>query len=606
MSKLKFYDNGSITTENSVSAGNNISLILGPNNVRGTLQDTFDGASLGYLLTVQNDTYYFAYDIFSSSSALQVSPPQGNDVILRAYAHGSNGGYQMDRSQVYEISLFLSTGPGTMINEIPVFPFKLISGPAIDSADYSFDWITIDSALHADGSIICGRDNAADSSNLVVGWDNMVQGNDNIVIGQHAKVSGTNNIISMYLSAVPKGNYVSISGSSNIMAGNFGGSIWKGSYSLAVGAMLNNYGIYNTLLGYQNFIGSSYADSRQSFATGSANFVYGNNSFAIGGGYGTTSTVIPVLSTNTKLLGEFSGSIGSCNLIGFRGVPLKAINAVKAASTFTVTLRRKTDTLTSGILYAFAFSQSSFIYGKVASSTVDANGYKVYTITATDFSGVATPVPRAVNVDFSANNERFYWNMAVPADGSFITNGSGLTPGFSATSKSNYALSPVNSYKVDEQTSGLGSIAIGNNNVILGSRNVFMGNDLFMNNYYDKLVMIGNGNGIPVSMGSYAPFSSSHQDGDAFGGSTHSRMVKIINRYATNNGTTTSEYNSDITMAATGVTYTARSHTFSCNTVNSTAHKIALNAPLTLSSSYTYGSSLPTTYLQSGRIFFLV
>jgi hypothetical protein len=369
---------------------------------------------------------------------------------------------------------------------------------------------------------------------------------------------------------------------------------------------LNNYGYYNTLLGSYNSIGSSYGNSQNSFVTGISNFIYGNNSFAIGGGTGTTSTVIPVASVYTRLLGEFSGSIGSCNLVGYRGIPLKAIKAVEAASTFTVTLRRKTDALTSGVVYGFARSQYNVVYGRVASSTVDANGYKVYTITATNYSGVETPVPGGIDVDFSANNERFYWNMATPLNGAFTTNGSGLAIGLSSANKSNYATSPVNNCAVDQQTSGLGSIAIGNNNVILGSRNVFMGNDLFIGSFYDKLIMIGNGKGKPTGPSSYAPYLGSHQDGDAFGSTAYSRMVQIINQYATNSGTTTYEYNSGITLAATGVTYTARSHTFSCNTVNSTNHKIALNAPLTLSSSYTYGSSLPTTYLQSGRIFFLV
>lgn len=603
MSKLKFYDNGSIAAAGNVATGYSSNLLLGNRNIAARYKETYHGADLDYLMYIENDVYYFAMDMFLSNGTPESAPYADSVILQHTPEHFYEGVF--DLTEPYETSTFISTGNNPMKNAVVYYGFKLAEGPALTNASGYFEWLTV--MENSDGAIVNGIDNASVGSNLVMGWDNRVNGTYNTIMTQHATVDGDYNYIKTAQQYTPLRARVDFKGSFNILvnAGLFTG--FNGSYNYVHGDN-GVFGSYNLVFGDLNNVGNSNKHSGYNGIIGCTNQNFGDHSIILGSTgtsfVGVGSSIMGKLATYNTNLSDYSYIIGTDNFNGLRGVRIKTLKASSVSQTFDVTLKDKA-TFQSGVIYIFYYGSWSGVYGKYKTSSTS-NGVTTYTFTFVTSSGTTTMPDNSLNYDFSSDTSPVYWHCVFPYGAPHIwSSGEGvLLPMNSTATSTTLATTPVNDLPTGGQVYGLGSITIGHNNVNVGSRSILIGNDLGGSaSAGDKVIRIGNGTGVSYTsafLNYTIPYlSTGFYDGDG-ANAYYNRQVILENKF------TDSKYNSTLSMTYQGIAYTSLSHTFTCTSVSSTSNKIALNAPLTLSSSYTYGTTLPTTYLQSGRIFFLI
>jgi hypothetical protein len=387
----------------------------------------------------------------------------------------------------------------------------------------------------------------------------------------------------------------------------------EGDYNGVLGC--GNYfkGDYNTILGTMNYVKSSF-----SYNLGAYNYLYGQHSTIIGDGMNGGSTTMPSYGIGRNYtLSKHEVSIGTGIVNGIKGIRINSLSTTQGSDTCTVTFKDAfpSDNLmpASTIIWAFYYSSWSCVYGQItsrsASSTAPSANPFVYTVKLCSSTGTPNNASSTMSHNFSSQDYPTFWRMAFPYGTPYLVE-AGTVPimASSIPTNSNAAAHPLNDYQIDKQTYGLGNINIGHNIFNASSRSIFIGNDLTSSMAMDKAIVIGNGTGAPLSgyLSYIHPYQSAYDDGDA-AMAYYARRVEIVNKFNKNGSTTGyTGSNSTIMMTYSGTSYISASHSFSCNSVSSTTNRIALNAPLTLSSSYTYGTSLPTTYLQSGRIFFLI
>lgn len=602
MSNLKFYDNGSLAAAGNVATGHSSNLLLGNCNVAAEYAETFVVApNAGDIMYIENGIYYFPQDIFYVNGVVESSPNAGS-VILIHTPHSLYGSYISQPS--YETSIFISTGVNPVKDSTVYYGFKLAEGPALTSAAGYFEWLPIKEELS--GAIIDGIDNTSTGSNLVMGFDNRVMGSYNTIMMQHANITGSYNYISNPVSSALRSR-VNFNGSANIIVSNSLSFTIQGNNNYVHG-FNSVYGNNNLVFGSQNHSGKSAIYSSFNGIIGKGNQNYGNNSIMFGSTgvsqTGTTSSTMGKLASSNTNLGDYSYIIGTDNFNGLRGVRINTLQYPANSVNFTVTLKDKA-TFKNNVIYIFYYGMSSNIYGKYNSSSTSGD-VTTYTFNRVDSSGSATISTSSLDFDFSSDTSPLYWHCVFPYGAPHVwSSGEGvLLPMNTATSFTTLATTPVNNLPQGGQVYGLGNIIIGHNNVNICSRSILIGNDLGGNaTPADKIIRIGNGTGVNYTSNNAilsTPYlSTDYYDGDA-PISYYSRQVILENRF------TESKYNSTLSLTFSGISYVSRSHNFTCTSVSDTANKIALNAPLTLSSTYIYGTSLPETYLQSGRIFFLI
>lgn len=603
MSNLKFYDNGSLAAAGNVATGHSSNLLLGNCNVAAEYAETYVVApNAGDIMYIENGIYYFPQDIFYVNGVVESSPNAGS-VILIHTPHSLYGSY-INFPPSYETSIFISTGDNPYKNSIIYYGFKLAEGPALTSAAGYFEWLPIKEELS--GAIIDGIDNTSTGSNLVMGFDNRVMGSYNTIKMQHANINGSYNYISQP-SVNPLRARVNFNGSANIIVSDTSSFTTQGNNNYVHG-FNSVYGNNNLVFGSQNYSGKSAIYSSFNGIIGKYNKSYGNSSIMLGSGCvsstGTAESTMGKLVGNNVDLGDYSYIIGTDNFNGLRGVRINTLQYTANSVNFTVTLKDKA-TFRTNVIYVFYYGSWNNVYGKYNSSSTS-DGVTTYTFNRVDYNGNATTSTSALNYDFSSDTSPVYWHCVFPYGAPHVwSSGEGvLLPMNSAASSTTLATTPVNRLPLGGQVYGLGNIIIGHNNVNIGSRSILIGNDLGGKvTPGDKIIRIGNGTGVNYtnSFTSYTiPYlSTNYYDGDMLG-AFYSRQVILENKF------TESACNSVLSLTYSGISYVSQSHSFSCNSVSSTANKIALNAPLTLSSTYIYGTSLPETYLQSGRIFFLI
>lgn len=603
MSNLKFYDNGSLAAAGNVATGHSSNLLLGNCNVAAQYKSTYVVApNAGDIMYIENGIYYFPQSIFSNNESVE-SPPNADKVIL-IHTPSSLYGTYFDLPS-YETSIFISTGDNPYKNSIIYYGFKLAEGPALTSAAGYFEWLTI--FEEPNGAIVNGVDNTSSGNNLVMGFDNRVTGKYNTIMTQHANIAGSYNYISQPITNVLRSR-VNFNGSANIIVSSTSILTTQGNDNYVHG-FNSVYGNYNLVFGSENWSGKTTVYNSLNGIIGERNRNYGNRSLMLGSSgvlsTGTTDSTMGKLASYNTNLGNYSYIIGTDNFNGFRGVRINTLQYTANSVNFTVTLKDKA-TFQKNVIYVFYYGPWNNIYGLYNSSSTS-GGVTTYTFDRVDSSGNATTSTSALDHDFSSDTSPVYWHCVFPYSAPYVwSSGEGvLLPMNSAASSTTLATTPVNNLPQGGQVYGLGNIIIGHNNVNIGSRSILIGNDLGANSSTpgDKIIRIGNGIGVNYTINNAiysTPYlSTAYYDGDVTG-SISSRQVILENRF------TDSKYNSALSMTYNGTSYVSLSHSFSCNSVSSTTNKIALNAPLTLSSTYTYGTSLPTTYLQSGRIFFLI
>lgn len=602
MSNLKFYDNGSLAAAGNVATGYSSNLLLGNCNVAAKYKATYVVApNVGDIMYIENGIYYLPQNVFYSNESVE-SPPSADGVILIHTPHSLHGTYIT--IPTYETSIFISTGDNPVKDSTVYYGFKLAEGPALTSAAGYFEWLTI--LAGPSGSIVNGVDNTSSDYNLVMGFDNRVRGVCNTILTQHANITGSFNYISQPIASALRSR-VNFSGSANIIVSNFSSLTTEGTSNYVHG--LNSvYGNYNLVFGFDNHSGKPDIYSSYNGIIGKSNKNCGNSSIMLGSSgalsTGTTDSTMGKLASYNTNLGDYSYIIGTDNFNGLRGVRINTLQYTANSATFTVTLKDKA-TFRNNVIYIFYYGPWAYVYGLYNSSSTSGD-VTTYTFNRVDSSGNATTSTSALNYDFSGDTSPVYWHCVFPYGAPHVwDSGEGvLLPMNNAASSTTLATTPVNNLPLGGQVYGLGNIIIGHNNANIGSRSILIGNDLGGNvTAGDKIVRIGNGIGVNYTNNfiSYTtPYlSTDYYDGDQLG-AFYSRQVILENKF------TNSTCNSTLSMTYNGTSYVSQSHSFSCNSVSSTANKIALNAPLTLSSSYTYGTSLPETYLQSGRIFFLI
>ena len=602
MSNLKFYDNGSLAAAGNVATGHSSNLLLGNCNVAARYKTTYVvPPTLGGIMYIENGIYYLHQDMFSNSNSVE-SPPNADSVILIHTPHSLYGTYVNLPS--YETSIFISTGVNPVKDSRVYYGFKLAEGPALTSAAGYFEWLTIFEG--PSGAIVNGVDNTSSGYNLVMGFDNRVTGKYNTIMMQHADIAGSYNYISQPL-LNPLRARVNFNGSANIKVSDTPSFAMEGNNNYVHG-FNSVYGNNNLVFGSDNFSGKAAVHNSLNGIIGERNRNYGNRSLMLGStgvnSTGTTNSTMGKLAYLNTNLGDYSYIIGTDNFNGLRGVRIKTLQYTANSATFTVTLKDKA-TFQTNVIYVFFYGPWSTVYGLYNSSSTS-DDVTTYTFNRVNPSGDASTSTTALNYDFSSDTSPVYWHCVFPYGAPHVwSSGEGvLLPMNSAASSTTPATTPVNNLPLGGQVYGLGNIIIGHNNVNISSRSIFIGNDLGGNTTPgDKIVRIGNGTGVNYTNNSAIytiPYlSTGYYDGDG-NNSFYSRQVILENRF------TESKYNSTLSLICSGISYISQGHSFSCNSVSSTANRIALNAPLTLSSTYTYGTSLPTTYLQSGRIFFLI
>ena len=604
MSNLKFYDNGSLAAAGNVATGHSSNLLLGNCNVAARYKATYVVApNVGDIMYIENGIYYLPQNVFYSNESVE-SPPSADSVILIHTPHSLHGTYVSQPS--YETSIFISTGVNPVKDSKVYYGFKLAEGPALTSAAGYFEWLTIFEG--PSGAIVNGVDNTSVGSNLVMGFDNRVNGVCNTILTQHANIVGSFNYISQPITNVLRSR-ANFNGSANIIVSDYSALTIKGTSNYVHGPN-SVYGNHNLVFGPYNSSGKLDIYSSYNGIIGKSNKNCGNSSIMLGStgisSTGTTNSTMGKLASSNTNLGDYSYIIGTDNFNGLRGVRIKTLQYTANSATFTVTLKDNA-TFKNNVIYVFFYGPWSTVYGLYNSSSTSGDGaVTTYTFNRVSPSGEASTSTTALNYDFSSDTSPVYWHCVFPFGAPHVwSSGEGvLLPMNSAASSTTPATTPVNNLPQGGQVYGLGNIIIGHNNVNICSRSILIGNDLGGNaTPGDKIVRIGNGTGVNYTNNNAiytTPYlSTSYYDGDA-PNSYYSRQVILENRF------TESKYNSTLSLNFSGISYISRSHSFSCNSVSSTANKIALNAPLTLSSTYIYGTSLPTTYLQSGRIFFLI
>ena len=604
MSNLKFYDNGSLAAAGNVATGHSSNLLLGNCNVAARYKKTYVVApTLGDIMYIENGIYYFPQYIFSVNGAGE-SPPNADSVILIHTPHSLYGTY-FDLPS-YETSIFISIGVNPVKDSKVYYGFKLAEGPALTNAEGYFEWLTIFN--EPSGAIVNGVDNTSVGNNLVMGFDNRVNGVGNTILTQHANIVGSFNYISQPITKVLRSR-ANFNGSANIIVSDYSALTINGTSNYVHGPN-SVYGNHNLVFGPYNSSGKLNIYSSYNGIIGKSNKNYGNSSIMLGStgvnSTGTTnSTMGKLVSSNTNL-GDYSYIIGTDNYNGLHGVRINTLQYAANSATFTVTLKDKA-TFQNNVIYVFWCGPWNNIYGLYNSSSTSASGDVItYTFNRVSSSGGASTSVSALNYDFSSDTSPVYWHCVFPYGAPHVwSSGEGvLLPMNSAASSTTLATTPVNNLPQGGQVYGLGNIIIGHNNVNVCSRSILIGNDLGGNaTPGDKIIRIGNGTGVNYTYNTAiysTPYlSTGYYDGDG-SNSFYSRQVILENKF------TESKYNSTLSMTYTGTSYISRSHNFSCTSVSDTTNRIALNAPLTLSSTYIYGTSLPTTYLQSGRIFFLI
>ena len=602
MSNLKFYDNGSLAAAGNVATGHSSNLLLGNCNVAAQYKATYVvPPTLGGIMYIENGIYYLHQDMFSNSNSVE-SPPDADSVILIHTPHSLYGTYVNLPS--YETSIFISTGVNPVKDSRVYYGFKLAEGPALTSAAGYFEWLTIFEG--PSGAIVNGVDNTSVRNNLVMGFDNRVNGVCNTILTQHANIAGSYNYISQPI-LNPLRARVNFNGSANIKVSDTPSFAMEGNNNYVHG-FNSVYGNNNLVFGSENFSGKAAVYNSLNGIIGERNRNYGNRSLMLGStgvnSTGTTNSTMGKLASSNTNLGDYSYIIGTDNFNGLRGVRIKTLQYTANSATFTVTLKDKA-TFQSNVIYVFYYAPWNTIHGLYNSSSTS-DGITTYTFNRVDFNGNATTSTSALNYDFSSDTSPVYWHCVFPYGAPHVwSSGEGvLLPMDDQVRSTTLATTPVNNLPLGEQVYGLGNIIIGHNNVNIGSRSILIGNDLGGNVAPgDKIIRIGNGTGVNYTNSftncTMPHLSTTVYDGDG-NSSFYARQVILENRF------TDSKYNSTLSMTYSGISYVGQSHNFSCTSVSSTTNKIALNAPLTLSSTYTYGTSLPTTYLQSGRIFFLI
>ena len=602
MSNLKFYDNGSLTAAGNVATGHSSNLLLGNCNVAARYKATYVVApNVGDIMYIENGIYYFPQNIFYSNESVE-SPPNADGVILIYTPHSLYGTYISQ--PLYETSIFISTGDNPVKDSTVYYGFKLAEGPALTSAAGYFEWLTI--VEESNGAIVNGVDNTSVGNNLVMGYDNRVNGTYNTIMTQHANVTGNYNYISI-INDTELRDWSNFNGSANIIVSDYALDSFEGTGNYVHG---NNIvcGDRNLVFGTSNISGKT--DNRVGLneIIGNYNANYGNISVMLGStGFsqtGTTTSGIGKLASSNTNLGDYSYIIGTDNFNGLRGVRIKTLQYTADSTTFSVTLKDKA-IFQSNVIYIFYYGMWDNIYGKYNSSSTSGD-VTTYTFNRVDSSGSATTSTSSLDFDFSSDTSPIYWHCVFPYGAPHVwDSGEGVKLSMNSQDTSTrMATTPVNNLPLGGQVYALGNIIIGHNNVNIGSRSILIGNDLGGNvTPGDKIIRIGNGTGVNYtdSFISYTtPYlSPTVYDGDGLN-SFYGRQVILENKF------TDSKYNSTLSLTCSGISYISQSHSFSCTSVSDTANKIALNAPLTLSSTYIYGTSLPTTYLQSGRIFFLI
>lgn len=602
MSNLKFYDNGSLAAAGNVATGHSSNLLLGNCNVAAQYKATYVvGAAIGDSMYIENGIYYFPQALFYANGSPE-STPDADSVILIHTPSSLYGSYISKPS--YETSIFISTGDNPYKNSIIYYGFKLAEGPALTSAAGYFEWLTI--FEEPSGAIVNGVDNASIGNNLVMGFDNRVNGVCNTILTQHANIVGSFNYISQPITSLLRSR-VNFNGSANIIVSDTSLLTTQGNDNYVHG-FNSVYGNYNLVFGSENWSGKTTVYNSLNGIIGERNRNYGNRSLMLGSSgvlsTGTTDSTMGKLASYNTNLGDYSYIIGTDNFNGLRGVRINTLQYTANSVNFTVTLKDKA-TFQNNIIYVFYYGPWNNIYGKYNSSSTSGD-VTTYTFNRVSSSGEASTSTSALNYDFSSDTSPVYWHCVFPYGAPHVwSSGEGvLLPMNTATSSTTLATTPVNNLPQGGQVYGLGNITIGHNNVNICSRSILIGNDLGGNaTPADKIIRIGNGTGVNYTSNNAilsTPYLSTDcYDGDA-PNSYYSRQVILENRF------TESKYNSTLSLTFSGISYISRSHSFSCTSVSDTTNKITLNAPLTLSSTYIYGTSLPTTYLQSGRIFFLI
>lgn len=619
MSKMKIYDNGSIAGGGStaIAPDKSYSFLMGRGNIAGKYVKTYDSSMPDSLMLIDGEYISYPSALFSSEGDADVFVnAAAGTIVLRFTASSAT---MLDNAE--DSTIMINTGRTFTQDSYTYVEFKLVAGPVPTTA-YGF-FIRIDRDDRTDASMIVGVNNHVDKGNVVKAWDTTVIGKNNFVFEDHLKVDGNNNFImgsfimnyefNQLTRTQPYFN--SLNGSCNFLAelatspteGNR-----EGSHNGVLGSGNWFTGDYNTILGTMNYVKSSF-----SYNLGAYNYLYGQHSTIIGDGMNGGSTTMPSYASRNYALSRHEVSIGTGIVNGIKGIRINSLSITQGSDTCAATFKDAfpNDNLmpASTIIWAFYYGSWSCLYGQItsrsASSTAPSANPFVYTVKLCSSTGTPNNATATVTHDFSSQDSPIFWHMAFPYSTPYLVE-AGTVPimGSVISTNLNAATHPLNNYQIDKQTYGLGNINIGHNIFNASSRSICIGNDLAPSMAMDKAILIGNGTGVPTSgyLSYIQPYLSAYDDGDAAMG-YYARRVEIVNKF--NKKSSATGYtggNSSITMAHSGTSYVSASHSFSCNSVSSTGNRIALNAPLTLSSSYTYGTSLPTTYLQSGRIFFLI
>ena len=612
MSKMKIYDNGSIASGGStaIKPNNSYSLMMGRGNIQGKYVKSYGSSMPDSLMLIDGEYVSYPSSLFTSDGDAMLAA-EGGTIVLRFYPNATSGTSMRD--QAYDTTILINTGRTFTQGGYSYIEFKLASGTMPTTASGIF--IKIERNDSVDGSLVVGVNNHVDKGNTVLGWDNTLTGRGNFVNMDHTRINGNYNFIfgECYMNT-EFNNVIGYASYLNKLHGSYN---FVADLYLSTSSMYRS-GSYNAVLGVDNIFSGNY-----NLLLGRYNNSHANNGISIGATTSGASSTMPCYDSRNFNMGQGGINIGTGIFNGFKGFRIHTLNATNGASTFTVTFKdafdknphNDTDQMmpSTSEVWAFCWGSYSVIYGKfstrtASSSAPSANPY-VYTIQATNYLGENSVVSASTNIalDRSSASDYYLWYSAFPYN-TLRKTGGGVNLIMSATTALTSglpAIHPINNYNLARQTFGLGNINIGNNIMNFGSRSILVGNDLHQLQCYDKSVIIGNGATYASTSYVAYPYQYDYSDGDAYMATYH-RRVEIVNKFTAYSGTASSYYNSSIIMSYTGTSYTSGGHTFSCNVVNSNSNKIALNAPVTLSSSYTYGSSLPTTYLQSGRIFFLV
>ena len=410
MSNLKFYDNGSLTAAGNVATGHSSNLLLGNCNVAAQYKATYVvSPTIGDLMYIESGVYYFPQNIFSNNESVE-SPPNADSVILIHTPHSLYGTYISQPS--YETSIFISTGDNPVKNSTVYYGFKLAEGPALTSAVGYFEWLTIFEG--PSGAIVNGVDNTSVGSNLVMGYDNRVNGIYNTIMTQHAKVTGSYNYISNPVSSALR-TRVNFNGSANIIVSDTSVLTTQGNDNYVHG-FNSVYGNYNLVFGSENFSGKTTVYNSLNGIIGERNRNYGNKSLMLGSSgvldTGTTSSTMGKLASYNTNLGDYSYIIGTDNFNGLRGIRINTLQYTANSVNFTVTLKDKA-TFQNNVIYVFYYGYWETIYGLYNSSSTS-DGITTYTFNRVSSSGEASTSTSALNYDFSSDTSPVYWHCVFP------------------------------------------------------------------------------------------------------------------------------------------------------------------------------------------------